>query len=235
VSRAFAVVVRTMLKIARWHMAIVTGCIVSASLTACGGNANVPSTPIAAAPFAQSRLQPQAGPARCKGQTGTTEFAAAMETLRASGGVLCVPAFANFGGTLEYPRVQPPGSFQITSSTTNFDSIPPPVGVKAKALFYVQFVTAAPTTFGSTFRKTGALVGKSIKAGKTYSVYGNAQSHGPNMLITPFPPCYAVAKAGAGGGTLTPFGSVLAGQKLLSPATIALAVYANKLPGAKKC
>jgi hypothetical protein len=220
-----------MLKIARWHIAIATCCALGAALTACAGNANVPATPMAAASLAHSPIRPDTGPPSCKGQNGTTEFAAATETLRASGGLLCIPAFANFGGTLAYPSVKPAGSIQVTSSTSNFDSLPS--DSKGKALFYLQFVTTAPTTFGKNFRKTGAFVGKSIKAGATYTIYGAAKSGGVAILITTFPPCYTVATAGTYGGKLASIGSVLAGEKLAQPSTVTVQVYAKKLATAK--
>jgi hypothetical protein len=233
VSGAFAVVVRTMLKIARWQLAMTTCCVLSAALAACGGNANVPSTSTAAAPFAQSGIQPESGPALCKGHIGTTVYASAVETMRKSGGLLCVPSFANFSGTLSYPGVAPAGSVQVTSSTTNFNNLLP--DGENKAIFYIQFLTTAPTTsFGTKFNKTAAFAGKSIKAGKTYTIFGEAKGGGVAGATTELGTCYTVATAGKDGGVIAALGSVLADEKITQPSTVSIQVYAKKI-ATKKC
>jgi hypothetical protein len=151
--------------------------------------------------------------------------------MRKTGGLLCVPAFADFGGTLDYPRTVPAGSVTVTSSTTDLDTLPTDGG---SPIFYIQFATTAPTTFGKSLLKPGAFAGKAIKAGKTYTIFGAAKSGGVAIIITHLGACYEVATAGTNGGRLASLGAVLEGQKLTSPATIAVEVYAKKM-ATKKC
>src|SRR5579863_8137792 len=109
-------------------------------------------------------------PAKCKGQTGSKAYAeVAKQVLKLGGGSLCVPAFAGWGGALQYPQQY--GSYaynvRLISSTTAYKgSVLPPAGSK-KPIFYLQVGFNSFPGFYPTLPKGSPLVSSHLTPKKS--------------------------------------------------------------------
>jgi hypothetical protein len=172
-------------------------------------------------------LESANGPSPCKGQSTTSLYSGASSKLESKRSALCIPAFAGFGGALDYPGAHPPVSVVVTSSTTNYNHLIPMLG-KGKPLFLLQIATSASTSFGTKVSDSVGLESKSLLPGKSYDVYGEAKLGGVAGIIVPFTACEATASKGKYGGDITDIGTRMEGAKLTNSATIYLEVYPKR-------
>jgi hypothetical protein len=148
-------------------------------------------------------------PPKCKGQKNAKLYAeVTKEVLKKNGGTLCVPAFKNWGGALQYPQTY--GSYTYTaklvSSTTAYKgSLLPPAGSKTP-IFYLQIGFNSFPGFYPTLPKGAPLVSSHFKPKKSYTVelfeyfYGLGWSEEGS--------CYQVARKSKSGGSLAGAGTV---------------------------
>jgi len=165
----------------------------------------------------------------CKGQKTTAKSATVTDTLSSKGGSFCIPAFGGFGGTIFSPSASPSIKPKVTSSTTNYNKKMPPLGT-GTALSYLQLSTSGAVQFGTKSPAGGGLTSKSIKAGQTYTAFGQASAFG---LTQKFTPCYTVAGKGSGGGSIGGIGSLPKKQDVPVPAKGFIEIYPGKQASAK--
>jgi hypothetical protein len=173
-------------KVALLTVAIVTGCAGGSQLPVGGpgfGSASV--------------LIPDTALPVCKAQKKTKKYASVTETLNANGGSLCIPRFGAFGGTLNVPLATLADKVTLTSSTTNYASVPAPKA-SGSPIFYLNIAPASVTTFGARLKAGGGLTGKGIKAKKTYTGYLEGYAFSSWRALTD---CYGLATSGKYGGT----------------------------------
>jgi hypothetical protein len=201
--------------------------LAAAALSACSGlSGSVPPSPNAASPAAS---RPAANPPPCSGQSTTSEYATSeTQTVASKPASMCVPAFGGFGGTIQLPAAKPSITATATTSTTNYNQTLPSLGKKGKPLLYLQLVTSATTAFGKKFKSSGGLAGKSLKTGNDYTVYGEAKLAGVAGITMTFTPCVAKASAGKYGGVISGIGSLLAAQRIDTPAVMYFEIYRGK-------
>jgi hypothetical protein len=197
-----------------------------AALGACNGGSMLAPTSGQSANSVASLLSAN-GPRPCKGQSTTSLYSSTSSKLESKRAALCIPAFAGFGGALNYPGAHPPVSVVVTSSTTNYNHLIPTLG-KGKPLFFLQIATSAGTNFGTTVSDSVGLESTSLVAGKSYDIFGEAKLAGVAGIIVPFAACKATASKGKTGGEITDIGSRMEGAKLTTPATIYLEVYPKR-------
>ena len=181
------------------------------------------ATPLPAAALNPAAIAPDAVPPDCKGQKTTKDYASVMETLSTAGGSLCVPAFGEFGGTIDYPPANPSVALDLTSSTTNYDRMPN-LGT-GTPIFYMQLAIQGATSFGSNVDAGGGLTSKTIHPRKPYTVYGKAVIF---HIPFNFGPCYTRASKGKYGGVIGGVGTLLEGAQIPGAATAVVEIYAGK-------
>jgi hypothetical protein len=167
------------------------------------------------APVPATAAQPQTAPPQCKNQRDRAKYSQIKAKLKTKAGSFCVPEFDDFGGTIDYPGVDPSVGLVLRSSSQNiYDE--PELGYSAAPIFYLNLHFLAGTHFGAKLKSTGGLTGATIEAGQDYTAFGIvAVGH----LVLRFPPCYAVATQGPYGGILPGLG------QLFSDTTITGAGY----------
>jgi len=190
-------------------------------LAACGsqGGAAFPSTSLAP----QSFVLPDLTPPSCKGQKDNKDYATLTVTLLTKGGSFCIPEFGGFGGSVEYPTVDPSVKLTETSSTTDYDNLPQ-LG-SGTAIFYLQLALSGGTAFGSNVPAGGGLTSVKILAGKPYTAFGEATI---DSIEIKFTPCYSIAKKGKYGGVIGGLGTLLKGQIVPSAASGFIEIYSGK-------
>ena len=90
---------------------IVAAVIAATIVSACGSQ---PTATMPAVNAPSANVQPQAGPAACKGQKTTKKYSSVAETLLGKDASLCIPTFAGLGGALAYPAAKPSGKVTVT-------------------------------------------------------------------------------------------------------------------------
>ena len=155
------------------------------------------------APPAVPTVRSQTAPPQCKNQRTRPKYAQIRVKLKTKADSFCVPEFADFGGTIEYPGVERSVELVLRSSTQNiYDE---PLLGSGAPIFYLNLHFLAGTHFGSKLKPNGGLTGTTIQAGQPYTAFGIvAVGH----LVLMFPPCYAVATQGAYGGVLPGLGAL---------------------------
>jgi hypothetical protein len=169
-------------------------------LAGCGGSpAAMSGTVPAPAAFAPAVT----GPPACKRQRTTKNYGDVNAELKPKGGAFCIPAFAGFGGTIEYPGVDRSAELTIRTSTENlYDE---PLLGTGTPLVYLNLHFHAGTHFRSKLKAKGGLTSQALYSGDTYTAYGIvAVGH----LVLMFPPCYTVATQGPYGGVLPNLGGL---------------------------
>ncbi len=114
-----------------------------------------------------------AAPRKCQGQKNTKEYAEVeKETLKAKGGSLCVPAFAGWGGALQYPQTYgtAANTVRLISSTTAYKGGTFPPGGSKKPIFYLQLGFDNFPGFYPTLPKGAPIVSSHLTAKKSYTV-----------------------------------------------------------------
>jgi hypothetical protein len=156
------------------------------------------------APPVVPSVRSQTAPPQCKNQRSRPKYAQIRVKLKTKADSFCVPEFHGFGGTIEYPGVDPSVELVLRSSTKNiYDE--PLLGYSAAPIFYLNLHFLAGTHFGTELPPTGGLTGATIESGQPYTAFGIvAVGH----LVLRFPPCYAVATQGAYGGVLPGLGNL---------------------------
>jgi len=196
--------------------------LIAALLSACGhaGSVLPPSN------FSPSQVERplKAVPPDCPGEKLKKKFGSVNETLSTSGGSLCIPAFGGFGGTIEYPSVNPSVGIKLTSSTTNYNGALPSLG-KGKPIFYVQLSIAGATTFGTNVPAGGGLAGKELVPAQTYTAFAQASADG---ISEPLTPCYLTAGKSKYGGVISGIGTLLKGLNVPVPAQGIVEIYSGK-------
>ncbi len=195
---------------------IVAAVIAATIVSACGSQ---PTATMPAVNAPSANVQPQAGPAACKGQKTTKKYSSVAETLLGKDASLCIPTFAGLGGALAYPAAKPSGKVTVTSTTIDNNFPYPGSGTP---VFYLEIALPAATTFGNTLRAATGLTGKKIKAKTDYTVFLSYLKYG---FWYGGPSCYTTSTAGKFGGVVGKLGSVLKGQSFAGSYTILLEVY----------
>jgi hypothetical protein len=185
----------------RVRLSILSGCAIIVTLAACSGSeiATSGTTP-AVAKFAQvaSTIPP------CNGQHTNKRYGSITVRLKPAGGSLCIPAFAGFGGSIEYPRVQHSAKLTVRTSSKNlYDE--PELGA-GTSIVYLNLHFHAGEHFGKNVQSQGGLTSEAIVAGYPYTAYGIV---GVGHLILYFPPCYSVATQGSYGGVFPNLGNLV--------------------------
>jgi hypothetical protein len=206
----------------------------TASLAGCGVHSGglVPSPTQAGSqyalttvhPLAAGFVSPNAVPPNCKGQTTTKQYASDKEKFETKGGSICIPAFRGLGGSVTYPPANPSVSVSLISSTTNYNHKLPSLH-KGAPVFYLQVSIPSGTSFGQNAPAGGGLTGNPIKAGSSYTAYGQAVVFGIKFKFTP---CYAVATKGKYGGVIGGVGTLLKGQSVPGAAAGVIEIYSGK-------
>ncbi len=185
--------------------------IAASSFAACG----TPSTVVPSQGAQSVSEGAQRGDALtpCKGQKNKTKYASlGPKALLAKGGLLCVPLYKGWGGTMTYPNVETAGvTASLISSTTEYSPpLWPPVG-SVKPIFLIQFtVNNDRVAFGTKIPKGGALVWKDLVVKHTYSIYSALQSFG--SLWQNEGACYTVAFKTKDGPAITGLATAMAGH-----------------------
>jgi len=199
-----------------------------ALLAACAqqGGATFPS-PLNGVMSSQAELR-DATPPACKGQKDSKDYASLTVTLSTKGGSFCIPEFGGYGGSIEYPTVDPSIKLSEISSTTDYAKLPQ-LG-SGTAIFYLQLATSGGTAFGENVPAGGGLTSAKIVAGKPYTVFGEASI---GSLEYKFTPCYAIATKGKYGGVIGEVGELLKGVILPAAAKGYIEVYSGKQTSSK--
>ncbi|MEO6835963.1 MAG: hypothetical protein ABI231_08665 [Candidatus Tumulicola sp.] len=201
----------------------------AAALAGCGmHSSNAPLFP-SPAQYGSQAAFPNVTPPNCKGQQTLKDHASDQEKLLAKGGSLCIPAFGGLGGSVKYPPANPSVGITLISSTTNYNHKLPSLH-SGNPIFYLQLATTGGTTFGPNVQAGGGLTGKPIKAGSTYTVYGQATIFG---IPVNFTPCYTVATTGKYGGVIGGVGTLLKGQNIPAAASGVIEIYSGKSASGK--
>jgi hypothetical protein len=162
--------------------------------------------------------------ANCKGQKTAKKYASDVTTLSSAGGMLCVPTFGGFSGSIAYPGASPSVKMKLISSTTNYNNQLPPLG-KGTPIFYLQLSISSGTTFSTNAPAGGGLTSKKIKASKAYTAYGQASAGGISVTLGS---CYLVATKGKSGGVISGIGTLLKGKNVPIAAKGVVEIYAGK-------
>ena len=182
----------------------------AALAVACSGNSAY--VPARMAGTAASRL-PDSAPKSCPGQHTTKNYAdVGFKPLSTKGGLLCVPSFGDWGGTMAYPNVTKSGmKARLIASTTEYSGpLWPPNGSVAP-IFLLQFIANKNTiAFGKTIPKGGVLVGAGLKLKQPYSLQGILSAFG--SLWENLGACYTVPFSTKSGPAITGFATTLAGK-----------------------
>jgi len=149
-------------------------------------------------------------PAPCTDQKTKKDYASVAETLETTGGSICIPAIAGFGGSLEYPAADPSIHTTLISSAVDYNKKLPQLG-SGTPLFYLQISLSGATTFGANAPVGGGLVGPAFVAGHTYTALGQVSAFGETL---PLPGCWLKAGKSAFGGSIGGLGSLLKGQNV---------------------
>lgn len=176
------------------------------------------STPLPAPPLQTSALT--AVVPACKGQTSTKEYASGpAQPLQTKGGLLCVPRFKDWGGSISYPGPTTAGNtMSLISSTTAYSGPLWPPNPPGAPIFYLQFtVNSSSITFGSKVPSGGALASKVLKIKKPYTVYASLQAFG--SVWAALGECYTTAFSGKYGPSLTRIGTAFAAQNFKGQGT----------------
>jgi hypothetical protein len=218
-----------------YHRGAAFSLVAAAFLAACSGQSNslVPSQ---SAPFASHTMQGPTDftsmPAACIGQKTTATHATLDTQFSSKGGKLCIPAIAGWGGSVTYPPALPAAKVTLTSSVKNYNKMPN-FQKGAAPLFYLQVGFKSATAFGKSVPPGGALIGKTLVGGKTYTALAGASVFGIVKLLGG---CYAVATKGKDGGTISGIGTVLKHATIPGAITGIVEIYAGKSKSAKdKC
>lgn len=171
--------------------------ILISALAACSQNSGGGFLPSSARfSGALARAYPPAAPPACKGQKTAKGYAYVTETLSTKGGVLCVPAFGRFGGTVPYGPANPPVKIKLTTSTTNYNNKLPQLG-NGPPLLYTQFAFGGNSKLGTKAQGDITFTGVKIAPGKAYTLFGQFIVNGKRMNSKP---CYAIASKDKYGG-----------------------------------
>jgi len=197
----------------------------AALLASCAQQGGTTFTPASIGP---AFVLPDATPPACKGQKDSKDYASLTVTLSTKGGSFCIPEFGGFGGSVEYPTVNPSIKITEISSTTDYAKLPQ-LG-SGTAIFYLQLATSGGTAFGENVPAGGGLTSAKIVAGKPYTVFGEATIGSFEYTFTP---CYTVAKKGKYGGVIGGVGQLLKGEILPGAAKGFLEIYSGKQASSK--
>jgi hypothetical protein len=199
---------------------------------ASGGSATPTPAPTATPTAAPTSSPTAAAIAACSNQATGAASASVTQTLATAGGLLCIPAFGGFGGTIAYPPVTTSVSIALTSSTTNTGSYPS-LG-SATPIFYLGISIGGATAFGTGSSGGGLLAtSTTIIPGQVYTVFGAATLFG---ISRAFSPCQTTATAGSGGnGVIAGLGTVLNSVTVPTATTGVLEIEPGATAGAGAC
>jgi hypothetical protein len=172
-------------------------------------------------------LSPFARPATtvplCDGQHTTRKYGELTARLKRTGGSLCIPAFAGFGGSMQYPRVDRSAKLTIRTSAENlYDE--PLLGDSGAPMVYINLRFHRGTHFGKKAQSSGGLTSEAIVPGDSYTAYGIV---GVGHLILRFPPCYGVATQGSYGGIFPNLGNLFAATTITGAGYGVIEIYSG--------
>jgi hypothetical protein len=200
-------------------------------LAGCAGNSStIPAETFAASSVGLREALPDVpAPPKCKEQKSTKLYArGAKQNMKTGGGSLCVPEFAGWGGSLQYPPTAGSAKYAVTliSSTTAYKgSLLPPTGSQTP-IFYVQIAFNGLPGFNATLPKGNPLVSSHLSAKKPYTaeLWLYVYKIGWSELGS----CYQVAAKSKYGGSLSALGAVFE-NTTWSYATGALEIFKGEL------
>jgi hypothetical protein len=210
----------------------VAALIAACSFAACSGpSASVPPQP-APMQFALPDLKPVRP---CAGQTNATDYASGpAQPLSTKGGVLCVPRFGGWGGSMSYPGPTGAGAtMSLIGSTTAYGGPIWPSNEPGNAIFYIQATaSSAGISFVSKVPSGGELVSKKLKVNKTYTVNATLIAFGSMFELVG--ECYGKARKGTYGPYLTGLAGALAGHGFTGGTRAVIEIIPGKF-ASKKC
>jgi hypothetical protein len=214
----------------------VAALIAACSFAACSGpSVAVPPQPAQQAPmqFVLPDLKPLPS---CKGQSNTTDYASGpAQPLSTKGGVLCVPRFGGWGGSMSYPGTTSAGyTMSLIGSTTAYSGPIWPANEPGTAIFYIQVTAStAGISFVSKIPSGGDLASKKLKANKPYTVNATLIAFGSQF--EGLGECYVKARQGPYGPYLTGLAAALAGHGFSGAGTRAVIEVIPGKFASKKC
>lgn len=188
--------------------------IATALLAGCAGQtAVVPPQTTSAAPSALANvginaILPDVALPKCKGEKSSKLFATVQsEKMSTKGGTLCVPAFGDWGGSLQYPNLNYSQSFTVTliSSVKAYGSGPWPPNGSQTPIFYLQYQFSGLPGFGANLPKGNPLASSHLAFKKPYTVEIWEYNYGG--LWTSIGSCYQVGAKSKYGGALSGVGA----------------------------
>jgi hypothetical protein len=214
----------------------VAALIATCSFAACSGpSASVAPQPAQLAPT--QLVSPDKAPPSCKGQTNSSDYASGTaQSLSTKGGVLCVPRFGGWGGSMSYPGPTGAGAtMSLIGSTTAYSGPiwPSPSGEPGTAIFYIQATASSNgIKFVSKIPKGGELDSKKLKVNKTYTVNATLIAFGSQFEL--IGECYGKANKGPYGPYLTGLAGALAGHGFTGGTRAVIEIIPGKF-ASKKC
>jgi hypothetical protein len=194
--------------------------VVAVILAGCGGPQATTSSTV---PAPATRARAVTGPPTCKGQRTTKNYGNSTVKLKTKGGSFCIPAFAGFGGSMQYPGVERTVKLTIRTSAQNiYDE--PQLGT-GTSIVYLNLHFRAGTHFGSNLKSKGGLTSQTIYPGGMYTAYGIVTV---GHLALMFPPCYTVATQGPYGGILPNLGNLFSDTTITGAGYGVIEVYSGE-------
>jgi hypothetical protein len=174
------------------------------------------------APAAVKRASTSVPP--CAGQHTTRKYGELTARLKRTGGSLCIPAFAGFGGSMQYPRVDRSAKLTIRTSSENL-YYEPELGDSGAPMVYINLHFHRGTHFGKKVQADGGLTSAAILPGDSYTAYGIV---GVGHLVLRFPPCYSVATEGQYGGVFPNLGNLFSDTTITGAGYGVIEIYSGE-------
>jgi hypothetical protein len=200
---------------------ILSICTALVLLAGCGGS-RIATNGAALAPNA-ARPAATSVPS-CGGQHTTGKYGEVTARLKRTGGSLCIPAFAGFGGSMRYPRVDRSAKLTIRTSLENL-YYEPELGDSGAPMVYVNLHFHRGTHFGKKVQSNAGLTSAAIVPGDNYTAYGIV---GVGHLILRFPPCYSVATEGPYGGVFPNLGNLFSDTTITGAGYGVIEIYSGE-------
>jgi hypothetical protein len=196
-------------------------CAAMLLLAGCGGA----QTATSRAPLAPAALKPASSSVpSCNGQHTTGKYGELTARLKRTGGSLCIPAFAGFGGSLQYPRVDRSAKLTIRTSSENL-YYEPLLGDSGAPMVYINLHFHRGTHFGKKVQSNGGLTSAAIVPGDSYTAYGIV---GVGHLVLRFAPCYSVATQGSYGGVFPNLGNLFTDTTITGAGYGVIEIYSGE-------
>jgi hypothetical protein len=189
-----------------------------AILVACVGRVTTQLPAYLAAP--QEVAQPDGKLPKCKGQKDTKQYASLVVKLSMKGGLICIPEFGGFGGTIQYPSAGRSAKLMLISSTTDYNGMPQLFAPQV-AIYYLQLKLLVGATFKTGDRAGAELWSKKLDTSGCYLTDSLLKISG----MTYMPGFFRRPVKGKYGGMVGDFGKVRKSATIASHSTALIEVY----------